>query len=413
MTRIHQSSIADQANKDPLLDRWRRAQHRLAEGRKIGEAYRQAAVESSDPEARAVSVLILQESQPENLFVARDLHNRETGEAFDGHGTLVLAGTRLTPGSIKQVAAKARKRAQTALGRVRPQSGDQLMFVTLTAPRLFGFDSVRTVRLFDAALVLLKKRKFFKGNVRGAIIGCEFTTGAYDTHFHYHAHMLGWMKDGLRWKKNGVHEFRVHWTDCLVKAARKLGEGEIQMNTRDGYAVAQVKKVVPKQRGKETITREAAIAETCKYTCKGSDLAKIPHDRLVAFERLLYRRRLIETFGECNAQRGRTMKKPYVLEKGITDGEPKPKIRRTRKESLRKIGAKMIGEGKEKEFAELVGREFTKRRIWRKKQLMDQYPAATFIALNGQVFSAEKDLRIFDRKFLQKLSDGKIVYGKF
>ncbi len=160
-----------------------------------------------------------------------------------------------------------------------------------------------------------------------------------------------------------------------------------------------VRLVTSKRRGKGTVGFDDAMTELAKYTVKGSDIERIPPSELPSVERALYRRRMIETYGECNAQKGKVTKgeTPYLDNQRITDGAagsgkvkklvgkvPNAYIRECG-ESLRRQGARMIRDGRRQEWLELLKTKYAERLDWRKRQLAARYPLATFLFLDGDV----------------------------
>jgi hypothetical protein len=348
-----------------------RALHRQRLTKRIGRALESGALACEDPVALAVADMICEGARGENIFTATDMHDAD-GVCFDGLGSLTRCGSRLDPAYMKACSARARRRARAALARCKPRAGEHLRFITLTMPQ-FNADFVSTIDLLDAALVLLKKRLWFKNLVRGAVIGTEFTVRACGDRYHVHAHMLAWSK-WIVWQELGDQ-----WSDCLESSASEFGI-KLDFGTEHNRAVVQVLLVTAKGRGKDTISLEDAIQETCKYTVKGSDFEKVPQAELPLIERSLYRRRMIETFGECNSQKGKAVEKsPYLDKKGTTDGAE------SKAEPLRKVGARLISAGKRDLWLKHLRAKYAARRAYRKRQLAVRYPLATFRFLNGEV----------------------------
>jgi hypothetical protein len=362
------NSLARKPEDRSLIDR---ALHRQRLTKRIGRALESSAFACEDPEALAVADMICEGARGENIFIATDMHDAD-GVCFDGLGSLTRCGSRLDPAYMKACSARARRRAREALDRCKPQAGEHLRFLTLTMPP-FNADFVQKLDLLDAALVLLKKRAWFKNHVRGAVIGTEFTVREYGNHYHVHAHMLVWSKWVVWWKLGD------QWSESLESAAAKF-DIHLDFGTEHNRAVVDVKLVTSKQRGEGTISLEDAVQETCKYTVKGSDFEKVPRAELPSVERALYRRRMVETYGECNLQKGKAVEKsPYLDKKGTTDGAE------SKAEPLRKVGARLISAGKRDLWLKHLRAKYAARRAYRKRQLAVRYPLATFRFLNGEV----------------------------
>ena len=222
------------------------------------------------------------------------------------------------------------------------------------------------------------------------------TGGADGGRAHVHAHMVTWSK-WIVWAELGEQ-----WTACVMKAAQPYVDAP-RVGTAHGRAVVDVRLVTSKGRGKGTISLNDAVTEVCKYTVKGSDFERLPPAQLCAVERALYRRRMVETYGECNAQRGRACDDnrddgdvPYLDTQCTTDGGVSGKVEksvgvfpngvvRSRTEPLRVVGARMIREGKRYLWVEMLRHVYAVRREWRKGQLAARYPLAVFRFLDGDV----------------------------
>lgn len=339
-----------------------------------------AALARNDAAALAASDLLRESAQPDNIFMAEDLSGSD-GELFDGYGSLTFSTTRLDPEYLAWSARRTRKRAVEYLNRCKPQAGEHLQLLTVTMPKS-GADYALTMTLLRAALVLLKKRKWFKENVRGAVIGNEFTRGQAGEHWHTHAHLLCWAKR-ISWEELGSQ-----WTSCLASAARRLGvSAAFEPTTVHGKAIVDIERVTNKGIGRKSVTMDEAVRRVCGYIVKGSDFSKVPQAQKLDVMRVLDNCRLFETFGECNFRKGRGTKKTvcYVLNKNTNDGAD-PKSRRA---SLRDIGTEMIQQGKRPEWLQLLGAKMQKQRAWRMVQLAQTNPHATFTTLDGRVWRGE------------------------
>jgi hypothetical protein len=435
------------------------AAHRMRLGASIARQLERGALATNDAESLAVADMLAAAAKPENIYTAEDLHDAH-GELFSGYGSFNLVGSRLSPAYAKAASARARKRATIALNRYTPKSGEQLRFITLTLPRMIA-SFEKTFEVLELALVLLKRRRYFRETVSGAVIGTEFTLGdpRCDKHllhrtpirseavkrceacrafvwspsdgWHCHAHLACWSK-WVDWIELGEQ-----WTQCVEVAAHRLSVN-FKIETSHGRAIVDIRLVTDEQGGKGTITNRECVLELVKYCIKSSAFNKIPAAELCAVEKVLYRRRMIETYGVCNANRGSgsveekasveaTNALAYLdtlhttgacepsttgacepsttgacepsttgaCEPSTTDGSTRPQTAHTGKrkrkpkgESLRKVGERMIKAGHRVEWQELLAYVFAERREYRKKQLVDRYPAARFITLSGETFGA-------------------------
>ncbi len=375
----------------------------------IANALSFAALGENDAESEAVADLIEESANDENIFVAEDIDfiDAQTGNQtfIDVYGSLNVVSSRCNPAYLRTSSARGRKRIKIALARVKPQSGEKLRFIVLTQPDMFGFDFVGGYELLSGAKIRLKNHPYFKKNFRGGVTTDEFTLGAENTHFHFHTNILGYTKwldfDALR---------RV-WTDCLRYAARDMGR-KLVVNTKDGLVNIYIKDVKPKVRNSsKEITLDDAITECVKYVVKGSDFAEIPTEFICQVEKALYRKRLVETFGEANKRKGKTKadnERQYVhkndtiqdsTDTALVVSAAKTVANDTRKrETLRQTGARMIRAGRREEWKALIKRIFAKRAAFRKIKLAQRYKYAIFCTLAGEIW---RGVCVSDERFYE------------
>jgi hypothetical protein len=372
-----------------------RAAHRRDLTLEIAEALSWAALGEDDAEMQAVSDLMIQAGQDENIFVAEgfDCIDEDTGETkfYDAFGSLNIVSSRCNPAYLKASSTRARKRIKTALAQVKPQSGEYLRYVVLTQPDMFGFDFDSGYQLLCGAVVRLKNHPFFKEMFRGGVFSDEFTLGAKSNrHFHLHTNILGYAK------YLDFDELRRVWTDCLDYSARDMGR-KLEVNTKDGYAnvsIQRVKVASKVEDEKREITLDNAIMETVKYVVKGSDFAKIPTEFICQVEKALYGKRLVETFGEANLRKGKGKKDNADeipnLDKHRTiqdfTNTDSPDISKIKRETLRQRGSRLIGEGRRDDWLREISEVFARRREYRKIQLAQRYKNAIFCTLSGEIW---------------------------
>ncbi len=364
---------------------------------------------NNDAAAMARADCIAETSSSDNLYFSENQVNYDTGEAFDGRGSLVqTVASRVCPFYVSTSSRRARREKRADLARVKPKQFDLLRFITLTMPNL-ETDFETTIKVLFRAFSLLKKREIFTQNVTGAIYGYENTVGAAN-HYHAHVHVLAWS----RWINQS--ELAAAWTDCVEKACAKFGVSCV-VNTSHGRMIVDIRLTRKKASGRGTIAVDDAIQEVCKYLTKGSDFDKLLVGELSRVEKVLQNRQMVGSYGECNARRGRAEaagtneKEPegavFTLldTPNIIDGE---KVKK-KCETLIVIGTRMILDGKRAEFRRLLKRKMQERRAFRKRQLALLYPTATFCTLSGAAWSADD--------YLSKKSPENVVYlrdwGKF
>ncbi len=373
----------------------------------IANALSFAAIGEGDAEAEAIADLLEESANDENLFVAEGLSftDEKSGKQviFDGYGSLNVPSSRANPAYLKRSSSAGRKRLFKAIQRVKRQSGDNLQFITFTEPNVFGWDFERGDELLTRAMTRLKNHPFWKANFRGGGTSYEFTDGKGDPHFHFHCHVLGYVKS----VDSG--DLRRVWTSCLKKAALDM-DFVLKLPTSDELAVVNIKYVKKKvdNSDEETMLKDA-IMEVCKYVVKGSDFTKIPVEYLCSVERTLRGRRLVETFGEANLRKGRVKpetapERQYVHKNATIQEKPTQVVdsKGNRKpETLRQKGARMIREGKREEWKAEIKRVFAERAQHRKVKLAQKHPYAVFTTLSGEVW---RGVAVSDERFYEYLS---------
>ncbi len=394
-----------------------RAQYRQDLTLEISNHLSFAALADDDAESEAVADLIEESANDENLFVAEDIDfvDAQTGERkfIDVYGSLNVVASRCNPAYLKGQSARGRKRINTALAQVKPQSGEKLKFIVLTQPDLFGFDFVGGYELLSGAKVRLQNHPYFKANFRGGVISDEFTLGAENTHFHFHGNILGYTK----WLD--FDEFRAVFTDCLKKTARDMGR-ELVVNTKDGLVNIRIQDVKPKVRNADKeITLDDAIMETVKYVVKGNDFAKIPTEFICQVEKTLRGKRLVETFGEANKRKGKTKannERQYVHKNDtiqdsldtalLVSADETVADNKIKRETLRQMGARLIRAGRREEWKAEIKRIFAERAAFRKMKLAQRYKYAIFCTLSGEIW---RGVCVSDERFYEYKS---AAYGE-
>jgi hypothetical protein len=363
-----------------------KANYRQREGVKMSKLLEKSANVVGSPRGLAVADCIAETASPENIYFSSEQINFDTGELFDGFGVLTEAvSSRLCPSYQARMSKRARKMVRGALGRVKAGSDERLRFTTLTMPNLeTSFE--RTIEVLDAAIVLLKKRKWFKKNFRAGVQAIETTIGERE-HFHSHCHILALAK-WIVWTELGEQ-----WTQCVEAACRKF-DVPLKIETSHGRLVVDVRLVVAKSRdARKTISLDDAIQETCKYIVKGSDYEKVPIENLCEMESVLRGRKMIRTFGECSQPASADGQEStfedaatYVHTTDTTDGTQPAAAQKLKVETLVELGTRLITEGRRDEWLLILRKKMSERRAFRRKQLLEMYPMAIFWTLDGKSF---------------------------
>jgi hypothetical protein len=387
------------------------ASYRSTRGSSVSSVLQKAALSAGAPDAICEAVLIRDCASAENVYTGINLQRKDTGEVFNGLGTLTACGSRLCASCVAALSARSRRRARAGMARAGvPARGERWRFITLTAPTLPASQVglVDTIKVLQRAWRLFSKRDWGV-QIRAGVKAFEFTMGdekklelegrkwdASIDGYHTHLHLL------TLCKFVNIELLRSVWTESIKKAWAEIGI-DAGVNTKDGLCIVNVKNIT---------SREEAINEVCKYVTKNNSWDSVPASQLVAVAQVSRWSRMFELLGECRendtpAPSGlgsgdsvdSTSKesltdetKPYLDTPDLSaaeDSEEKEperkKIKVRRSISLRKL-AKMFPFDK---WCEMVMWKRQKQRKFRRSQLSLLFPTAIFELLNGSEFGLQ------------------------
>ncbi len=343
----------------------------------------------------------------ENLWVAEDLHTAE-GECFPGRGHFSGCGSRFCSQCVSIPSRRNAKIAGYALDKLKHRD---LRFVVLTMPD----DALSHLLLlqqhdvfYKAWRLLTTKSKWWKGFVRGVIRSDEFTAKLNRKNlYHYHTNLL------LDCPYLPHLTLKQEWTKYLKKSFKHFGI-EWHCPTKNGLPDVYIKRIVSKVKDeKKEISREKVIIELCKYATKPQDWDNVPIEDIAEIIELGRFPRMFEVLGSFSDVRPKPQQIPinfpenvineqdnfnsnlnaktYVHTNFITVpkiyassnhfGRPPPKPRQ--KSWFRRLRDNEITLEQYKiEYSFTILRTIRFRKI----QLRQRYPFATFQTLDGQVF---------------------------
>jgi hypothetical protein len=350
-------------------------------------------------------------NQNENLWVAEDLHTAE-GECFNGRESLFSCGSRFCSQCVSRPARRNAKKTQYVLNRLNHKD---LRFVVLTMPddALSHLSLLQQHQVFYYALTYLRKKsKWWKKYVWGLIRNDEFTVKLGRKNlYHYHSNLLVHSKflPHLTLKKE--------WAEALKAAYKHFGI-EWHCPTENGLPNVYIKRIVSKVNDeKKEISREKVISELCKYATKPQDWDNVPVEDIAELAQLEKFPDMFGSWGTCRTiaaemspkLQEKTVNSPesiinekdnynsnlnidnYIYTNSISVPKiytssnhfwkPPPKPRQ--KSWFRRLRDNEITLEQYKiELSITVGRTIR----FRKMQLRQKYPFATFQTLDGQVF---------------------------
>jgi len=384
---------------------------------------------SDDPEAIYYGLQLAESVADDNLFVGVGMTNKD-GEVFTGRGNLVGTSSRLDRFYLKKQAKTGREDMGAYLGVIKLRNDERWRFLTLTMPKLKGYQFALVMSIFDTAFKKLRdNRKFWKKKIRAGAKSKEFTLGDEwnrqgrpwtldDDGYHIHAHLIvaaKWIENRKINEKTGEKYYRElaeEWKKALVKSARKHGV-VLDFNTDGGLPIVDVRLI--KNRGESVgageISLKDAIAETAKYITKQSTLEHLPVDQLMEISRFLKGKRMIEPLGEANKRKGRGTPKAAIAEpvsdtirdystlfENKRDDTDTSVLEKQTIETFSRIRERclaMIKAGRISAAEATIRAAFEKRRAFRKRYLARCYPDAEFMTLDGVAFCSE-DFTISD-----------------
>jgi hypothetical protein len=353
-------------------------------------------------------------NEKENLWVAKDLHTAD-GECFDGRGNYYSCGSRFCSQCVSIPSRRNAKIANYILDKFRHRN---LRYIVLTMPD----DALSHLSLLQQREVsyhawrwLTTKSKWWKDNVDGVIRNDEFTVKLHRKNlYHYHGNLLAVFKTSLI---PSHLKLKQEVAKALKVAFNHFGY-EWHCPTENGLPNVYIKRIVANVKdGKKEISREEVVSELCKYATKPQDWDDVRIEDIEEIAKLERFPRMFEVLGICKTVAKEIRPKPRQIpinsrENVINEGDnyysnlnaktyvhtnfitvpkiypesghfgrppPKPK----QKSWFRRLRDNEITINQYK-----IELSFTVKRTirFRKIQLRQKYPFATFQTLDGQVF---------------------------
>jgi hypothetical protein len=362
------------------------AADRCVRGERVADLLSAAAIEQGSVLALAQADRIRACAGNANHWVADDLHRADTGECFNGNGTLYACGNRLCQSCVAKMSSRSRRELRGAVLTCRLFVGENWEFITLTMPTPIGVGLLETRAILDRAWQLFRRRAWWLERVRGHAKSEEFTFGRVGYHWHYHLLAVSRYVD--------FSELRAEWTECLGLAWAEAGL-ELVCETDDGLAMVKVKRV----KGGKLL--DGAVLEVCKYVTKSESWSAIPVADLIAVAEIPRWPRMFELAGclresRAAAAAGALVETEIVVEKAIldtkeiSDGEEfkmsgcdPPEICKTsRRETWRDVALNSTRQNWIIWLSGVVERQQEARR----SALRAKYPAAIFRDLEGKAW---------------------------
>lgn len=382
----------------------RRVEERSLAGRFAGLCLDEAtALASADKLAKCADC--------ENVWHGEDLMD-EFGELFEGINVLWGCNGKLCPSCMAANRKRAKKNAREGMARARPLKAERWFFITLTMPTLPAsqVSLIQTMRvMYDSWRAMTQHGEWKDKISRATIKAVEFTLGDEKKRqeqgrewspdvdgYHVHFHLLV-----LRTEFVNVRELREMWSRCLRDSWRLHGI-EQGINTSDGLAVCNVKLVTSRKVKTQNnlISYEGALCEVAKYITKAESFLRIPESQLIDVAGVRRFPRMFEVLGDCSnrAKANQTehtadeAAKRYVHTDGFSAGEISAgekqrngmlRASRPRNLPLKQRGIAFLLDGKREEWLECLSGCVVESRNYRREQLAERYPCATFRTLAG------------------------------
>jgi hypothetical protein len=345
---------------------------------------------------------IFQCSRRENFFLASDLHSSDTGELFDGKGSLWSCNSRICPMCVGKLSKRNRKIARYVFENEKVLVGERWFFITLTMPDLLLKDFPLLVcrSVMNEAWRKFSRSAWFDKVIRGGMKSEEFTLGTFNQ-YHFHQHLLSICKNRIT--SNNFVEIRREWTKALKFSFEKHGL-KFDCETKDGLANVRVDRIYNKNK---------AILELCKYFTRSESWSKIPPEQLADIATIERFPRMFELFGVCKEtvkgmkpnQSEKTLTEPlnaeneevnnnellnnsaYLDKKKITvrnqNQETNLSHSPPRKRQSWRVRCRILPRA---DWLKSLEEEISSCRDYRMKQLRQKFAFATFQTLDGQEF---------------------------
>jgi hypothetical protein len=368
------------------------------EGEKISRVLR---FSSDSRIVQGLADRIFQCSRRENFFLASDLHSSDTGELFDGKGSLWSCNSRICPMCVGKLSKRNRKIARYVFENEKVLVGERWFFITLTMPDLLLKDFPLLVcrSVMNEAWRKFSRSAWFNKVIRGGMKSEEFTLGTFNQ-YHFHQHLLSICKNRIT--SNNFVEIRREWTKALKFSFEKHGL-KFDCETKDGLANVRVDRIYNKNK---------AILELCKYFTKSESWSKIPPEQLADIATIERFPRMFELFGVCKEtakgmpnQTEKTLTEPanaeneevnnsellnnsaYLDKKKITvrnkSDETNLSHSPPRKRQSWRVRCRILPRA---DWLKSLEEEISSCRDYRMKQLRQKFAFATFQTLDGQEF---------------------------
>ncbi len=352
-------------------------------------------------------------NQDENLWVAEDLHTND-GECYPARGNLGSCRSRFCSQCVSKSARINAKIADYVFNKLN-RAYRRYVVLTMPDDSLSHLSLLKQRKVFYKAWDLLIESDWWRDNVRGVVRCDEFTVKLGRKNlYHYHSNLL--LDCGFL----AILRLRQQWAKYLKKSYEYYKHYDIEWDcpTKDGLPDVYIKRIVSKVNDeKKEISREKVISELCKYATKPQDWKDVPVEDIIEIAELPRFPRMFDLTGSCKTIAKGIRRKPpqnavnspenvvneqdnycsnlnhstYVHTKPLSVpktpassnyfGRPPPKLKQ--KSLFRRLQDNEITLEQYK-IEHSFSLERTKR--FRKIQLRQRYPFATFQTLDGQSF---------------------------
>jgi hypothetical protein len=389
-----------------------RAYYQREKAETVADVLYAGAIATGNDENEVHAVRIKFCSEKVNYYTANDLHTAD-GECYNGFSHLSACSSKLCIACNALASKRNKKTAAVAItgtelvrrtykdyedgGKVKIQQ-ERLRFITLTMPPLQE-SCLQTLNILADAWERFRKTDFCKNYISGFARGSEFTTRKDGT-YHSHIHLLA---ASVFIPENLIKKF---WTKCVQTAFEKAGI-YFEPGTASGFCIVNLKFVS---------SVDAALKELCKYVTKSDSWSEVPREHLLEMaavarwpkmfslggkfgatsERLKQEQAAANTTTAASAER-----ESYLDTTSVSDGFTKDLLlevgEREAKADLLKRKKKpnwrtLVREIGKERYLIVHAAQVDKQRQYRKRQLVEKYPNATFKDLTGKVwYSPELD----------------------
>jgi hypothetical protein len=420
-----------------------KSQKRADNSLELGYKLRDEAEKQNDlPSLIDADLLILSGDFESGNYVTFENLIDKKGRRFEAPHQLVALPTRLDMGYQRKSAYGNRKRIIEQFE--RPDIKEKIKngeltphFITPTYTNLFGKNLEQNFEFIEECSQEFRDSDYYGKTIKGAFKKLEFTNGKgrerkrlkipfdYRIHgYNFHSHLMALSsvefadtsndcKPNCRKEScNGSHIYNYKnkrnrklakvWTDIVKKVHLRMFGYELEIDTKSGLCVVDVRPIDLEDKGK------GIFYEASKYLAKQTSFTDLEPAELLSANKIFRNKKLIASTGIFNKKKGRAkLKKTKNLTKVQADvrldKQPSSMFlenassiseRQSNKPlkplSLKELGVQMCEAGKREKWLEVLPVLFKGQVIKARRKFLSRFPMAVITDLQGNCYGEHR-----------------------